>query len=132
MSLKGRLRRLAKEAEGDGIMLRLKDGTTQVFDAMEIRAQMSLAQMNLLMDEPVESLVLDAVRRATPESRRSFEERFGSITMAGHIIAADYQGGWVKVYELLEDGTVEKTFHEGGSEEAIRIIKEETKQGGAA
>ena len=131
MSLKGRLRRLAKEAEGDGIMLRLKDGTTQVFDAMEIRAQMFLAQMNLLMDEPVESPVLDAVRRATPESRRSFEERFGSITMAGHIIAADYQGGWVKVYELLEDGTVEKTFHEGGSEEAIRI-KEETKQGGAA
>ena len=29
MSLKGRLRRLAREAEGDGIVLRLKDGTTR-------------------------------------------------------------------------------------------------------
>ena len=29
MSLKGRLRRLAREAEGDGIVLHLKDGTTR-------------------------------------------------------------------------------------------------------
>jgi Zn/Cd-binding protein ZinT len=51
--------------------------------------------------------------------------------MTGHIVAAEYQGGWVEVYTLLEDGTVEKTFHEGGSEEAIRI-REGVRQGGAA
>ena len=59
----------------------------------------------------------------------------GSVGLAGLApkvgFEADYQGGWVKVYELLEDGTVEKTFHKGGSEEAIRI-REGAKQGGAA
>jgi hypothetical protein len=130
MSLKGRLRRLAREAEGDGIVLRLKDGTTRVFDAMEVRKQMYLAQMDLFRDmSRIDYEVLEAVRGATPESRRDFEVRFGPITMSSAVISGSE--GWVEVYALLEDGTVEKTFHEGGSEEALRI-REGVKQGGAA
>ena len=41
--------------------------------------------------------------------------------MVAKIVAADYQGGWVEVYKLLEDGTIETTFHEGGSPEAERL-----------
>jgi hypothetical protein len=36
------------------------------------------------------------MRAATPESRAAFEDEYGSIEMVGHIIAADYQGGWVE------------------------------------
>jgi hypothetical protein len=51
--------------------------------------------------------------------------------MVGHIVAPDYQGGWVDEYRLLEDGTVETTRHEGGSEEAERIRQEATHRGPA-
>ena len=71
------------------------------------------------------------MRGATPESRAAFEEEHGSIEMVGHIIAADYQGGWVDEHRLLEDGTVETTHYEGGSEEAERI-QQEARQGGPA
>jgi hypothetical protein len=74
---------------------------------------------------------LDAVRAATPESRAAFEAEYGSIEMVNHVIAADYQGGWVEEYRLLLDGTVELTRHEGGSEEALRI-RQEAKQRGPA
>jgi hypothetical protein len=121
MALRDRLRRLSKAAAGDGFLVRLGDGTVKVFDAMQIRSEMFLAQMNLLRETSIDSEVLDAVRRATPESRRAFEERFGSITMTAQIIAAQYQGAWVETYTLLEDGTVKKVFHEGGPEEAERI-----------
>jgi hypothetical protein len=51
--------------------------------------------------------------------------------MVGQIIAGDYQGGWVDEHRLLENGTVETTCHEGGSEEAERI-RQEARQGGPA
>jgi Zn/Cd-binding protein ZinT len=44
--------------------------------------------------------------------------------MEARVVAADYQGGWAEVYTLLEDGTVERVYHEGGSEEAERIRQE--------
>jgi hypothetical protein len=131
MSLKGRLRRVAREVEGDGIVLRLKDGTTRVFDAMEVNAQMFLAQMNLFTTSGprIDNEVLEAVRGATPESRQAFEERFGPIAMSGHVISAE----WVEVYTLDEDGAVEKVRHEGASEEAIRIREgAKASPGGAA
>jgi hypothetical protein len=104
-----------------------------VFDAMDVYAQMFLAQMDLFQDTTsrIDSEVLTAVRNATPESRRAFEERFGPIAMTAYIIAAEYQGGWVEVYRLDETGEVEKTFYEGDSEEDIRI-REGAKPGGAA
>jgi hypothetical protein len=72
---------------------------------------------------------LDAVRAATKESRAAFEGECGSIEMVNHVIAAEYQGGWVEEDRLLEDGTVETIHHEGGSEEAERI-RQEARQGG--
>jgi hypothetical protein len=80
--------------------------------------QMYLAQMDLLREKSVHSEVLEAVRQATPESRAAFEQRFGSIAMTCHVIASGEKGAWAKEYKLLEDGTVEETFYEGGSEEA--------------
>jgi hypothetical protein len=71
------------------------------------------------------------LRAATKESRAAFEDEYGSIEMVGHIVAPDYQGGWVDEYRLLEDGTVETTRHEGGSEEAERIRQEATHRGPA-
>jgi hypothetical protein len=61
------------------------------------------------------------VRQATPESRRRFEEQYGPITMRARVIAGGYEGAWVKEHRLLDDGTVECSFYEGGSEEAERI-----------
>jgi hypothetical protein len=67
-----------------------------------------------------------------PESRAAFEQEHGSIEMVGHIIAADYQGGWVEELRLLEDGRVETTHYEGGSEEALRIRQEARQRGPAS
>jgi hypothetical protein len=124
MGMRDRLRRLRREAEGDGFLVRLRDGTVRAFAVMDIHSEMFLTQMDLFRGTSRESEVLEAVRNATPESRRAFEERFGAITMTATTIAAEYQGGWVRVRTLLEDATVEKTFYEGGSEEAERVRRE--------
>jgi hypothetical protein len=131
MALKGRLRRVEREARSEGVILRLRDGGLRVFDQMEVWKEMFLTQTALMLGEAHPSEVLDAVRGATPESRAAFEEEHGSIEMVGHIIAADYQGGWVDEHRLLEDGTVETTHYEGGSEEAERL-RQEARQGGPA
>jgi hypothetical protein len=130
MALKGRLRRLEREAQSEGVILRLRDGSLRVFDRMEVAKEMFLTKTGLLVrGESRSSEVLAAVRNATPESRAAFEQEHGSIEMVGHIIAADYKGGWVDEYRLLEDGTVETIHYEGGSEEAERI-RQEARQGG--
>ena len=131
MAPKGRLRRLEQQARSEGVILRLRDGGLRVFDRMEVWKGMFLTQTALMLGEAHPSEVLDAVRAATPESRAAFEEEHGSIEMVGHIIAADYQGGWVDEQRLLEDGTVEPIHYERGSEEAERI-RQEAKQGGPA
>jgi hypothetical protein len=131
MALKGRLRRVEREARSEGVILRLRDGGLRVFDQMEVWKEMFLTQTALMLGEAHPSEVLDAVRAATPESRAAFEEEHGSIDMVGHIIAADDEGGWVDEHRLLEDGTVETTHYEGNSEEAERI-RQEARQGGPA
>jgi hypothetical protein len=132
MALKGRLRRLEREAQSEGVILRLRDGSLRVFDRMEVAKEMFLTKTGLLVrGESRSSEVLAAVRNATPESRAAFEQEHGSIEMVGHIIAADYKGGWVDEYRLLEDGTVETIHYEGGSEEALQILEEARKQGPA-
>jgi len=121
---RGRLSRLERGAQSEGVILRLRDGSIRVFDQMEVAAEMFLTLTDLMVGESCSSEILDAVRAATPESRASFEEEYGSIEMVTYILAADYQGGWVDEYRLLEDGTLETTRHEGGSEEAERIRQE--------
>jgi hypothetical protein len=122
--VRGRLRRLALAAKEGAVLLQGRDGSVRAFDAMEVGMEMFMARCELLMGKAYQSEVLAAVRTATSESRAAFEEQFGEITMQAHIIAADYQGGWVEVYTLLEDGTVTKVRHEGGSEEAERFRQE--------
>jgi|SRR5215203_7389449 hypothetical protein len=127
MGLKGRLQRLQREAAKEGVVLHLRDGGLRAFDRMEVFGEMFLCQMDLMSGKARPSEVLDAVRAATPESRAAFEDEYGSIEMVGCIIAADSEGGWVDEHRLLEDGTVETTHYEGGSEEALRI-RQETQQ----
>ena len=125
-----KLKRLEREAKSEGVILRLRNGGIKVFSDLEVFGEMFLTRTDLLVrGESRPSEVLDAVRSATPESRRAFEEEYGSIEMVGHIVAGDHQGGWVEEYRLLEDGTVETIHHEGGSEEAERI-RQEAKQRG--
>ena len=69
-------------------------------------SEMFLAKTDLFKGESNPSEVLDAVRQATPESRRAFEAEYGTITPEVQIVAGSYQGGWVEVYKLEEDGTV--------------------------
>jgi len=80
---------------------------------MEVAKEMFLTQMDLMLGKARPSEVLDAVRGATPERRAAFEQEHGNIEMVGHIIAADYQGGWVDEHRLLEDGRVQTTHYEG-------------------
>jgi hypothetical protein len=132
MGLKGRLQRLEQGVQSEGVILRLRDGGLRAFDRMEVFGEMFLCQMDLMSGKARPSEVLDAVRAATPESRAAFEDEYGSIEMVGYIIAGDYQGGWVDEHRLLEDGTVQSTHYEGGSEEAERIRQEARQQGPAA
>jgi hypothetical protein len=111
--------------------LHLRDGSLRVFDKMEVFGEMFLCQMDLMSGKARPSEVLDAVRAATPESRAAFEGEYGTIEMVGYIIAGGYEGAWVREHRLLEDGTVESTHHEGGSEEAERIRREMQQQGPA-
>jgi hypothetical protein len=132
VGLRDQLRRLKREAQKDKVVLHLRDGSLRVFDRMEVAKEMFLTKTDLLVrGESRSSGVLDAVRNATPESRAAFEGEYGSIEMVGHVIAPDYQGGWVDEYRLLEDGTVETIHYEGGSEEALQILEEARKQGPA-
>jgi hypothetical protein len=131
MGLKGRLRRVEREARSEGVILRLRDGGLRVFDQMEVWQEMFLTQTALMLGEARPSELLDAVRAATPESRAAFEEEHGSIEMVGHIIAGAYEGAWVDEHRLLEDGTVETTHYEGDSEEAERIRQEARQRGPA-
>ena len=131
MGLRGRINKLTQKAEEGAVLIRLRDGTSRVFDDLTCWKEMFLAQFDLFKGEAHESPVLDAVRAATPESRRAFEEEYGSIEREAQIIASESEGGWVEVYKLLEDGTVEHTRHEGDTEEAKRL-REEARQSGPA
>ena len=48
MGLKDRLRRLEREAEEDGIVIRLQDGTVRVFERTEVAVEMFAASMSLM------------------------------------------------------------------------------------
>jgi hypothetical protein len=116
VGLRGRLNKLRQEAEDGAVVVHLKDGTARYFEDMDVATEMFLAKMALFRDEVPDSPVLDAVRAATPESRKAFEEKYGPIEMSVAIVDPD----WAEVITLLEDGTVQKTRHEGDEAENIR------------
>ena len=117
MSLRDRLRRLRAKAEEGGVVIHQRDGGVKVFDTMTVFSEMFLAKTDLLRDAARESEVLDAVRNATPESRREFEEKFGPIAFTEYIIGAD----WVEAKTLTADGRVERVHYDGDSEEATLV-----------
>ena len=131
MGLRRRITRLTREAEEDAVLIRLRDGSTRVFTDMDCWKEMFLTQCELFKGEARQSEVLDAVRQATPESRRAFEAEYGELEREALIIAGDYQGGWVDVYRLEENGTVTKIHHPGDTEEAKRLREEARQQGPA-
>jgi Zn/Cd-binding protein ZinT len=51
--------------------------------------------------------------------------------MEARVVAGAYEGAWVEVYKLLEDGTVTKVRHEGGTPEAERLRAEARRVGPA-
>jgi hypothetical protein len=117
-----RLSKLRKEAEDGTVVVHLKDGGARYFKEMGGFEQLFLTKVGLFRGDEPDSSVLDAVRIATPESRRASEEKYGSVVgMTAIVIRPPVDGGWVGVYSLLEDGTVERTFHEGGSEGAAGV-----------
>ena len=126
MGLKDRLRKLKREAEEGAVVIRLRDGTTRCFEDDEAFGAMFLAKMALFRGEVPGSPVLDAVRAATPESRRAFEDEYGPIEMSVAIVDTD----WAEVHALLEDGTVETTRHEGEEAENIKAEARRKAQGG--
>jgi hypothetical protein len=125
--IRGRVRRAQQEAQAAGVIIELLDGSRKVFADMHVRSEMFLVRMDLFNGESKPSEVLSTVRSATLESRRAFEREYGEIEMEAKIVAPDYQGGWCEVYKLLEDGTVTKVRHEGGTPEA-EAIREEARQ----
>ena len=116
MGLRDRLHKLTKAAEDAAVVVRLRDSGARYFEEMEVFKQLFLAQMDLCKGVVPDSPVLDAVRGATPESRRAFEERFGPITLEARIIGSD----GVEVHTLTETGEVQAVRHEGEEAERIR------------
>lgn len=88
---------------------------------MEVLKQMYLARCDLWRDTATDSEVVAAVRTATPESRRKFEEKYGPISFTQYVITPEIQGGQVEAKTLTEDGRVERVLYEGDSEEAALI-----------
>ena len=127
MAFKDRLRRIQAKAEAEGVLIRQRGGGVKVFNTMTVFTEMFLAQMDLLQDTARESEVLVAVRNATSESRREFEEKFGPIAFTEYIIGAD----WVEAKTLTEDGRVERVLYDGDSA-AATLVREGLRAGTAS
>ena len=122
MGLRGRLNKLQREAEDGAVVIRLKDGTARYYEEMEVFKQLFLAQTALFNKGVTPGYeVLDAVRNATPQSRRAFEREYGCIEMEVAVVASPAEGGRVEVTSLSEGGEVERVRHERGSPEAERL-----------
>ncbi len=124
MGLRDQLRRLKREASKDAVLIPQRDGSTRAFDVMTVWKETFLTRLDLLRGEARASEVLDAVRHATPQARRDFEERYGPIAIQEYVIESNSDDAWVEEYRLLEDGSIEKSFYEGGSIEAQRLLRE--------
>jgi hypothetical protein len=73
--VRGRLRRLAREAREGAVLIHQRDGSVKPFDKMHVMGQVYLATLDAALGCPRRSSdVLDALDGATPESRRAVEE----------------------------------------------------------
>ena len=129
--LRRRIKRAQRDAQAEGVVIELRDGDRRVFTDLEVWSEMFLTKMDLFRGKSRPSEVLAAVRAATPESRRAFEEQYGSIEMTARIVEGGFEGAWVEVYRLDENGAVTVERHEGGTPEAERF-REEARQSSPA
>jgi hypothetical protein len=73
--VRGRLRRLAREAREGAVLIEGRDGTIRAFDKMDVMAEVYLARLDAALGVPRRSSdVLDALDGATPQSRRAVED----------------------------------------------------------
>jgi hypothetical protein len=124
VGLRDRLRRLMREAESGGFVLRLTDGTSKVFDDDAIRGQLFLEMIDVLhafdvpdlSDGPREPEVRDpasphvselraALSKATPESLRRFEERYAPMEHECGVVHEDGRVEYARLRPALQDGS---------------------------
>ena len=75
MGLRGRLKRLEREARGDLVRVDQRDGRVLYFERMEVLEALFLHSYDAALGRPPEpSEVMEALEGATPESRRAVEE----------------------------------------------------------
>jgi hypothetical protein len=73
--VRGRLRRLEREAREGAVLIHQRDGSVRAFDRMHVMAEVYLAKFDAALGRPRRSSdVLDALDGATRESRRAVEE----------------------------------------------------------
>ncbi len=132
--MKSRLRRIERAARGDLDWLELRDGSRFYFEPMQAHRDLFLERMDGFRalagpdlsegapaTEPVPppapptTELRRALAKATPESLRRFEERYGSAEPESGVIHDD---GRVTIRRMALDGSVSTTVLEG--EEAER------------
>jgi hypothetical protein len=75
MGLRGRLKKLEREARGDLVRVDQRDGRVRYLERMEVYKALFLRSYDAALGRPPEpSAVLDALEHATPSSRRAVEE----------------------------------------------------------
>jgi ABC-type uncharacterized transport system YnjBCD ATPase subunit len=66
---------LRREASQGALLIRQRDGTIRAFDKMDVMGQVYLARLDAALGRAARrSEVMDALERATLESRRAVEE----------------------------------------------------------
>ena len=137
--MRNRLRRLQRAARGDLDWLDLQDGTRFYFQPMEAHKALFMERMDGLRvlaspdlsegahaeppQEPPPTPHVPEIRtalaKATPESLRRFEERYGPAEPECGVIHDD---GRVTIWRMALDGSVETAVVEG--EEAARLRRQ--------
>jgi hypothetical protein len=137
MPLRDRLRRLQKAARGGMDWLDLSDGSRYYFEPMEAHRDLFLERMDVLRafagpdlsegpyqpprEPPTASPHAPEIRvvlaKATPESLRRFEERYGP---AEHECGVIHDDGRVTIRRMALDGSVETAVLEGDEAERFR------------
>ena len=102
VGLRGRLKRLEREAREGAVLIHQRDGSVRGLDRMHVMAQMYLARYDAALGLPPRSSdsdVLEALENATPESRRHVEEMSRSS-----FVPDDLEPSTSAVEDLSEQG----------------------------
>ena len=142
MALKDRVRRLERDAQGDRDYLELRDGGRFYFKPMDAFIALYLRKMDALRGIYVEDLsegadetetppsaetqspavtqsraLFEALAKATPESLRRFERRYGPAERGGAVLDND---GTVTIRTIAVDGSATTRVLEGEEAQEYR------------